>query len=998
MKKIKIISLVTFLMLWTPLNVYGGTADGDRYELYFDKTTQSIWGFDGDLPSTLVIPKTINGVEVKAINAGTFSLEYMKRIKIPDTIENVILANNHGIEDATEYNLHEYLAVDSFTDIEFYDAELYQNFYFDSANKTIIGYDCINGSSDVVIPSTLNGVEVKTIGEFAFNDARIDSVIIPDTVTSIQKYAFYENNLTVVNIPKSVEAIHENAFRQNDIYELNIANPNIKLYPYAFYYNNIDKIQLPNTTGIYSETTRFENNEDTIDYFKIFDKDTYVKFYDGEKIGDFYFDRKNQTIIGYSPDAPKDIVIPSKLDGVAVKKIGNQALSAMGLTSVTIEEGITEIGEYTFQANVLSKVVLPNSLTKIGEGAFYGCQLPTVTLPNKLEVLGREAFAVNMLKTVTVPASVKEFDYYVFRDNQLKSVVLTNGLETIGWGAFAYNSITSVDIPNSVVEIKGEAFFENALTSIIIPPSVTKIGAEAFVHNQCYEVELSNTLEYLYVIERESEEYKYIPATLEDIHYYDIFDTYVSVYFYKEPKFGDFYFDKATGTVTGYGLTGSKDVVIPDTIDGVAVKAIGDNAFSFRGIESVIIPDTVESIGEYSFYYDNIKTIDLPSNLKTIGNYAFYVNVIENLEIPFGVTEIGFEAFDSNQLKTLILPNSLKVIQPYAFCYNQLTSVEIPYSLEAIGEGAFFENKIKSVEIPSTLKNVLNWVEGDTYDTENKEATVESLHENSVFDELCDIVFYDYFKFGDFFFDKETGTITGYNEDGAKNVVIPSEIDGIVVSKIGEYAFKDKGITTLEIPDSILKIETEAFSSNKLKELVIPNSVKALGNGAFKQNEIVNLTLSNSLVEISDNAFAENSLTTLVIPNGVTYIGISAFESNKLTSVEIPDTVTEIGVRAFYSNNLREIKLPESVVKIVGYLGESTEKETYELTEEQLINLKVFDESVEFKSSGISTVVYIIIGVVVSLVAVACIVVGVIALKRKKTPVVDESNGERYSN
>lgn len=62
---------------------------------------------------------------------------------------------------------------------------------------------------DVVIPSTVGGVDVTKVGEKAFEGALISTVVMPDTITEIG------NNLTEVYIPTSVTSIGELAFAWN---------------------------------------------------------------------------------------------------------------------------------------------------------------------------------------------------------------------------------------------------------------------------------------------------------------------------------------------------------------------------------------------------------------------------------------------------------------------------------------------------------------------------------------------------------------------------------------------------------------------------------------------------------------------------------------------------------------------------------------------------------------------------------------------------------------
>ena len=67
----------------------------------------------------------------------------------------------------------------------------------------------------------------------------------------------------------------------------------------------------------------------------------------------------------------------------------------------------------------------------------------------------------------------------------------------------------------------------------------------------------------------------------------------------------DFTFNSSTGTITGYVGAGGA-VVIPASINGTPVTAIGEAAFSpgYRGNQSIIsvtIPDSVTSIGQRAF-------------------------------------------------------------------------------------------------------------------------------------------------------------------------------------------------------------------------------------------------------------------------------------------------------------------------------------------------------------------------------------------------------------
>ena len=291
--------------------------------------------------------------------------------------------------------------------------------------------------ADLVIPATLGGYPVTSIGDRAFVTSRLTSVTIPNGVTTIGAYAFghYGWNssdnllLTSVTIPDSVTTIGN----------------------YAFTCNKINTVTIGNSV---------------------------------RSIGDFAFEQNSIA----------NVAIPA-----SVTSIGTYAFMHNVLTTVIIPNSITSISEGAFDSNQITNVTIPTSVTSIGASAFYSNLLATVTIPTSVTSIGDSAFARNLLATLTIPNSVTSIGASAFGNNKLTSMTIPNSITSISNGMFISNLLATVTIPTSVTSIAGSAFSNNLLTTVEIPDSVTRIGDRAFTANKLTTVMIPNwvtTIEY----------------------------------------------------------------------------------------------------------------------------------------------------------------------------------------------------------------------------------------------------------------------------------------------------------------------------------------------------------------------------------------------------------------------------------------------------------------------------------------------------------------------
>lgn len=135
----------------------------------------------------------------------------------------------------------------------------------------------------------------------------------------------------------------------------------------------------------------------------------------------------------------------------------------------------------------------------------------------------------------------------------------------------------------------------------------------------------------------------------------------------------------------------------------------------------------------------------------------------------------------------------------------------------------------------------------------------------------------------------------------------------------------------IEIPNNIIKINSDCFNGAGIKIIKIPDSVTEIGPRAFKGClSLEEVSVSPNITAIYGSTFSGCiNLKEVIIPNSVYLIDNDAFrECISLKEITIPNYVEIIGERAFYKCGALEKVIILS--KTINDIGKKAFSETHE--------------------------------------------------------------------
>ena len=369
-----------------------------------------------------------------------------------------------------------------------------------------------------------------------------------------------------------------------------------------------------------------------------------------------------------------------------------------------------------------------------------------------------------------------------------------------------------------------------------------------------------------------------------------------------------------------------RDLVIPTILDGFTVSEVAfAGTIPKRGIVTITIPDGVNCRMHPCFNWPNLTAIYVPKDHTTLAsvNGLLYTRDLrkliavpnaypdKELAIPEGTLYLGNSVCWGSTLRRAVLPDKLKEIGAMAFtASDRLREVNIPDSVRILEYGCLSGCAIERLLIPSktpVTKEICN------NDWKLKEIVV--MPGNETVKSIDGVIF-----------SADGETLMAYPANKDSNEY---EIPYGTLTIAGSAFYGAVNLKTVQIPESVTRLEDEAFGRSAIQTVYLPDSLESIGEAVFsgcrKLTEIV-VSDSQRYFDSIENKYLYSKDHTVfyAYPAGLDervyvmepttrMIKKKAFEYVKLTGIVLPEGLMEIGSQAFVSSELKSMYLPGTV-------------------------------------------------------------------------------------
>ena len=422
--------------------------------------------------------------------------------------------------------------------------------------------------------------------------------------------------------------------------------------------------------------------------------------------------------------------------------IGDSALCYCAMKSFTVPERMHCVPDGLLAFSQVENVVIHDGVEEIRDFAFAGCEnLRHIHLPSGLETVGEGAFQKSGLEEIRLPGSIKHIHIQAFKDcENLKHVDLSDfndGSEGSGENSASFHEIPAqcffqctglqkIELPRCIRKIGNAAFAKSALEEIVLNEGLEKMDVQAFSDcNNLRRIVLPLSM-------RRIGDQAFRSSGLQEICLNEGLEIIDGSAFADCEKLEHV-------VISGDGLKESRENQLPESLKGTgaglfkgcssltsfrwpkALRFIPQRCFSQSALETICIPETVESIGNGAFSKCRALSaagtdpvpgsglLEISSQVRRIVSDAFRTcNSIRHLVFrerdADSELQLGIGAFLSSGLTEVVIPAFVREIPDGLFdnC-SDLKNCVLPEGITTIGKRAFKSTALHEMILPSTV-------------------------------------------------------------------------------------------------------------------------------------------------------------------------------------------------------------------------------------------------------------------------------------------------------